>query len=64
MYARVSRWLCASARTSTCSVWAGIAMREAGVELIADCSEVSLVGIVEIAKKISSAETRLETPAG
>jgi lipid A disaccharide synthetase len=26
-------------------------MREAGVELVADCSEVSLVGIVEIAKK-------------
>jgi len=29
----------------------GPRMREAGVELIADCSEVSLVGIVEIAKK-------------
>jgi lipid-A-disaccharide synthase len=29
----------------------GPLMREAGVELIADCSEVSLVGIVEIAKK-------------
>jgi lipid-A-disaccharide synthase len=29
----------------------GHRMREAGVELIADCSEVSLVGIVEIAKK-------------
>jgi lipid-A-disaccharide synthase len=26
-------------------------MREAGVELVADCSEVSLVGIVEIARK-------------
>ncbi len=26
-------------------------MRDAGVELVADCSEVSLVGIVEIAKK-------------
>jgi lipid-A-disaccharide synthase len=30
----------------------GPLMREAGVELIADCSEVSLVGIVEIAKKL------------
>jgi lipid-A-disaccharide synthase len=29
----------------------GPLMREAGVDLIADCSEVSLVGIVEIAKK-------------
>ena len=29
----------------------GPRMREAGVELVADCSEVSLVGIVEIAKK-------------
>jgi lipid-A-disaccharide synthase len=29
----------------------GPRMRDAGVELIADCSEVSLVGIVEIAKK-------------
>jgi lipid-A-disaccharide synthase len=29
----------------------GPRMREAGVEIIADCSEVSLVGIVEIAKK-------------
>lgn len=29
----------------------GTRMREAGVEIIADCSEVSLVGIVEIAKK-------------
>src|SRR5579862_4893055 len=29
----------------------GSRMREAGVEIIADCSEVSLVGIVEIAKK-------------
>ncbi len=29
----------------------GARMREAGVEIIADCSEVSLVGIVEIAKK-------------
>ena len=29
----------------------GPRMREAGVETIADCSEVSLVGIVEIAKK-------------
>src|SRR5215469_6430140 len=27
-------------------------MRDAGVELVADCSEVSLVGIVEIAKKL------------
>lgn len=27
-------------------------MREAGVELVADCSEVALVGIVEIAKKL------------
>src|SRR6266436_2412527 len=27
-------------------------MREAGVELVADCAEVSLVGIVEIAKKL------------
>jgi lipid-A-disaccharide synthase len=30
----------------------GPRMRDAGVELIADCSEVSLVGIVEIAKKL------------
>jgi len=30
----------------------GMRMRDAGVELIADCSEVSLVGIVEIAKKL------------
>jgi lipid-A-disaccharide synthase len=30
----------------------GPRMREAGVELIADCGEVSLVGIVEIAKKL------------
>jgi lipid-A-disaccharide synthase len=30
----------------------GPRMREAGVELIADCAEVSLVGIVEIAKKL------------
>ena len=30
--------------------------REAGVELIADCSEVSLVGIVEIAKKYPALE--------
>jgi lipid-A-disaccharide synthase len=30
----------------------GPRMREAGVEIIADCSEVSLVGIVEIAKKL------------
>jgi lipid-A-disaccharide synthase len=29
----------------------GARMREAGVELVADCSEVALVGIVEIAKK-------------
>jgi lipid-A-disaccharide synthase len=29
----------------------GTRMRDAGVELVADCSEVSLVGIVEIAKK-------------
>ncbi len=29
----------------------GPRMREAGVELVADCSEVSVVGIVEIAKK-------------
>jgi len=29
----------------------GPRMRDAGVELVADCSEVSLVGIVEIAKK-------------
>jgi len=29
----------------------GPRMREAGVELVADCSEVALVGIVEIAKK-------------
>jgi lipid-A-disaccharide synthase len=29
----------------------GPRMREAGVEIVADCSEVSLVGIVEIAKK-------------
>jgi lipid-A-disaccharide synthase len=30
----------------------GPRMRQAGVELIADCAEVSLVGIVEIAKKL------------
>jgi lipid-A-disaccharide synthase len=30
----------------------GPRMRNAGVELVADCSEVSLVGIVEIAKKL------------
>jgi lipid-A-disaccharide synthase len=30
----------------------GTRMREAGIELVADCSEVSLVGIVEIAKKL------------
>ena len=30
----------------------GTRMREAGVELVADCAEVSLVGIVEIAKKL------------
>jgi len=30
----------------------GPRMREAGVELLADCAEVSLVGIVEIAKKL------------
>ena len=30
----------------------GPRMREAGVETVADCSEVSLVGIVEIAKKL------------
>jgi lipid-A-disaccharide synthase len=30
----------------------GPRMREAGVELVADCEEVSLVGIVEIAKKL------------
>lgn len=29
----------------------GTRMRDAGVEIVADCSEVSLVGIVEIAKK-------------
>ncbi len=29
----------------------GTRMRDAGVELVADCSEVSVVGIVEIAKK-------------
>lgn len=29
----------------------GARMREAGVDLVADCSEVALVGIVEIAKK-------------
>jgi lipid-A-disaccharide synthase len=29
----------------------GTRMRDAGVELVADCSEVSLVGIVEIARK-------------
>jgi lipid-A-disaccharide synthase len=34
----------------------GPRMREAGVELIADCSEVSLVGIVEIAKKYPALE--------
>jgi lipid-A-disaccharide synthase len=30
----------------------GPRMRDAGVELVADCAEVSLVGIVEIAKKL------------
>ncbi|HEV2522621.1 MAG TPA: lipid-A-disaccharide synthase [Candidatus Acidoferrales bacterium] len=30
----------------------GTRMRDAGVEIVADCSEVSLVGIVEIAKKL------------
>jgi lipid-A-disaccharide synthase len=30
----------------------GPRMREAGVELVADCAEVSLVGIVEIARKL------------
>jgi len=30
----------------------GTRMREAGVELVADCAEVSLVGIVEIARKL------------
>src|SRR6266852_3902399 len=30
----------------------GSRMREAGVELVADCAEVSLVGIVEIARKL------------
>jgi lipid-A-disaccharide synthase len=30
----------------------GARMREAGVELVADCAEVSLVGIVEIARKL------------
>ena len=30
----------------------GTCMRDAGVEIVADCSEVSLVGIVEIAKKL------------
>ncbi len=30
----------------------GPRMREAGVEIVADCAEVSLVGIVEIAKKL------------
>jgi len=30
----------------------GTRMREAGVELVADCAEVSLVGIVEIVKKL------------
>jgi lipid-A-disaccharide synthase len=30
----------------------GPRMREAGVEMVADCAEVSLVGIVEIAKKL------------
>src|ERR1700676_866399 len=32
----------------------GPRMRAAGVELVADCSEVSVVGIVEIAKKYSA----------
>ena len=30
----------------------GPRMRDAGVEVVADCSEVSLMGIVEIAKKL------------
>jgi lipid-A-disaccharide synthase len=34
----------------------GPRMREAGVDLVADCSEVSLVGIVEIAKKYPELE--------
>ncbi|MGH9594471.1 MAG: lipid-A-disaccharide synthase, partial [Bryobacteraceae bacterium] len=29
----------------------GPRMRDAGIDLVADCSEISLVGIVEIAKK-------------
>jgi lipid-A-disaccharide synthase len=32
----------------------GTRMRDAGVEIVADCSEVSVVGIVEIAKKYPS----------
>jgi lipid-A-disaccharide synthase len=52
MYAaRLATALCARANVHLFGM-GGPRMREAGVEIIADCSEVSLVGIVEIAKKL------------
>ena len=52
MYAaRLATALCARADVHLFGM-GGERMREAGVEIIADCSEVSLVGIVEIAKKL------------
>jgi len=42
----------------------GPLMREAGVDLIADCSEVSLVGIVEIAKKYPALKRVFKRLAG
>ena len=52
MYAaRLAAVLCARADVHLFGM-GGKRMREAGVELVADCSEVSLVGIVEIAKKL------------
>jgi lipid-A-disaccharide synthase len=51
MYAaRLAAALCARADVQLFGM-GGTRMRDAGVELVADCSEVSLVGIVEIAKK-------------
>ena len=51
MYAaRLAEALRARANTQLFGM-GGQRMRDAGVELVADCSEVSLVGIVEIAKK-------------
>jgi lipid-A-disaccharide synthase len=51
MYAaRLATALCARADVQLFGM-GGPRMREAGVKIVADCSEVSLVGIVEIAKK-------------